>query len=197
MACHFDEHVEEGGVHLAVAQSDEQGGEVKAPCRGDTCEESVAKHGEGDADSGVARHAAGPQALGAEEARHEQAAGKYGEEYAGAVGDPHLLLAVDGHIVAHHTPAEAEEADIDSQQPPPREEEMVETELRFAGYGFALRQPHAGAAQKPETGQCQRQPEEEGEIACGMVDVDSGTGGDSHGEIIAQAVVAESLAAAR
>ena len=42
-----------------------------------------------------------------------------------------MLLAIDCEVVAQYTPAEAEEADVDSKEPSTHEEETVERELEL------------------------------------------------------------------
>ncbi len=95
----------------------------------------------------------------AEEARDEKAAGEEHKEDARPVRDVQLLFAVDGDIVAHHAPAEAEEADVDRQQPRPPQEEMVKAELRLAGNLLALRKLHRSRTQVSRQGDDQREPE--------------------------------------
>ena len=62
-------------------------------------------------------YSAGAEGLAALKARQNEAYGAEHEVGAGAAGDAHHPLAIDGQIVAKHAEAEAEGYHVDSQQP--------------------------------------------------------------------------------
>ena len=195
VAGYFDKHVEEGGIHLAVAETDADGGGIEGPGLLHEGENGVSDQRKEHAYGGVAGHASLAQAARTEKAGDEESRGEEHEEDTGAVGDAEPFLAVEGHIVAHHTPAEAEEADVDGQEPCPAEEEVVEAEGRFAGHLGALGQTHLGGAEVAQESDDQRKPEKEHEIAGGMIDIDARSRGDGHGEIIAKSVESKTFVA--
>lgn len=152
VARHGDEHVQEGRIHAAVAQSDEQRREVVGPLALRQHEERVAHGADGRALQGVLRQMPLAQGLRPVEPRHEQTDGEQREKEARAVGDPEHLLAVDGHIVAHHAPAEAEEQDIGRQQPRPRQKKVVHAQAGLALDGTPCGQAYGGRADESDAG---------------------------------------------
>ena len=167
-------------------------------------EEHVAQEGDEHAVGGVVRQPALPQGAAAQQAReHEPQAAEH-EPGAGAAGDAQLLTAIDGQIVAQHSEAVAEEHHVGGQQPSAQQEEAVEGETgaRGCGCGGARRcgraaVGHGGVDEEPEGGDGQCEPEEEPEMVGLRIDEDGEGGGEGHGQVVGQSVVAYSLVAAR
>lgn len=194
---HGDKHVEECGIHAAVAQSNQECRQIERPLPRSKGKQRESDRTEQCALHGVFGQQPAAQLAGAVEARDHEAAREDGEEDAGAVGDAHLFFGVDGHIVRHHAPAEAEKEDVECHEPCAGEEKVVETHWRFPLHRPAARQLYGGGASEACQSHRERDPEQEREIAGSLIDPYACRGGDGHGQVVAQAVEAHPLVAAR
>ena len=74
---------------------------------------------------------------------------------------------------------------------------MVETQGRLVFDNLPLRNLHPRRRIEPHQGKNERNPEEESEIVGRVIDIDACRRGDSHGQVVAQPIEADSLIASR
>jgi hypothetical protein len=131
------------------------------------------------------------------DARKEQSGGEDHEEKAGAVGDIQHFGSIDSHIIRHNSPADAETHYIDCEEPSPCKEEAVETDRLLLFFGRTRRSVDGGDGDEAREGCDEGNPEEKLEIVGGVVYPYPYRGGESHGEVIAQAIEPYSFVSAR
>lgn len=147
MAGHTDEHVEEGGIHPAVAETDEKSRAIVGDLAGRKGKHEITHERKHHTLGAIVGEAAIAQGLASGETRHNETARKQGEENAGAIAHMEFLLAIYGDIVAHDTPAEAEQRDVDGKEPSAAQEEVVPVEAGAALTNLAARQPDRETAE--------------------------------------------------
>lgn len=133
--------------------------------------------------------------LAREEARHGHTHGHEGEEESGGCLDVDLL-GIHGHVVGGHAVGDGEQQQADACRKSFQQYEAVERDgVAFDG-GLVGCLYCRGAQHAYEAG-AQRATEDDGIGDTGVVQEQSCHGADGHGDVVGQAVVAQSFAATR
>ena len=188
---------------MTVAQAEQDGRGVIAEAVGEEHEHQVGHARDDNALAGIHHQLALTQRLGALQTGSHQPHRKQQEPSARASGDAHHLLAVDGQVVAHHAEAEPEEHHVHGQQPASDEEEAVQRHplhaLSLRPWLLMLRLLRPDTCIHHQAQPCyqQGQPEQQLKVVRRLVEVDGHGRRNGHGQVVAEAVVANTFVASR
>ena len=192
-----DEHGLHRGVHVSIAESDEQRRGIVSVDVRHGAEGQVPAQREQHARRGVVDDLPFAQRLAPDDAREDQPAGQQHEEGSRSRGDVQHLLAVDGDVGRDDAEREGEGRDADALAPALEQDETVERNLALLADRLPLAAFDRRVDGQPREGDDQREGEEQVEVVHRVVEVEARRGADRHGDVVAQSVVSDPFGAAR